>query len=873
MSKTNRREFLVNTGTFFAATTKPPDLGSIGRTFLTGSRDTRLILHWYIFGPAWTAREAGRQLELMHEQHVGGVLIFPTYPIAVDDASRGAHNQNYLSPEFFEVLNSVVAQAHRLEMTVDIVLGTGWPFGGPSVTPADGARMLQRAPFPYTLKPGEEMVATLGDFVYYSAPTNMQVKRAAAGAEGLVIDHYNAEALRRYLDAVGRKLVEGVPKGSYRALFCDSLECYHANWTRGFPQIFQARRGYDLIPHLAALFDISHPDLPDLRCDFWRTLSEQAVDGFLKPLGEWIRSRGLRAMVEAYGTPPVNLSGYQYVDIPTGEHYEWKEFNSSRWASSGGHLAGKPVIMAEAWTWLGMPDRFADSLEQLKLCSDLHFLSGINALYGVTYAYSPVELGSPGWPPYFGPVTNHTQPFWPYFSYLADYIQRASYILQQGKPVADVLLYLPAEDSMAENGIEQLLLNWATRDRMASNGAPPEFRLKNALHYEADVVKTMVTNGYSFDGIDTFVFNGSLRVENGRLRCGDGEYAVLVLPNLVGIDVASMEKIAEFVRQGGTVIATRRLPQKAFGMRNRDHNQARLAELVGRIFAPDGRGVLAHDEKQGFLQVLRRTPPDIHFVEPGPHVGFVHRKTAEMHLYFLANTSEHAWSSEATFRVGTMAAERWDLRTGEISTIPSQSVAGGTRVTVRLGPLESAVFAFSRRGGRPRSAPAPSSHGKSASPPLFLESDWKLHFDQVQIPPIQLDRLKSWTEISAIQFFSGCGTYETEFEITKPRRSHLILDLGEVREIAEVAVNGRTAGVLWMRPHQIEITSLVLPGKNHLRIQVCNLLINKVLGAGPIDYSAVYARYGKRFPPGDEWKEVPEPLPSGLLGPVKLIFR
>ena len=93
---------------------------------------------------------------------------------------------------------------------------------------------------------------------------------------------------------------------------------------------------------------------------------------------------------------------------------------------------------------------------------------------------------------------------------------------------------------MAEAGMEQLLLNWATRDRISSNGAPPEFRLKNALHYEADVIKTMISGGYSFDGVDTFVFNSFVRVERGRLRCGDGNYSILVLPNLAGIDVASM---------------------------------------------------------------------------------------------------------------------------------------------------------------------------------------------------------------------------------------------------------------------------------------------------------------------------------------------
>src|SRR5207247_4249987 len=97
-------------------------------------------------------------------------------------------------------------------------------------------------------------------------------------------------------------------------------------------------------------------------------------------------------------------------------------------------------------------------------------------------------------------AVNHTSPFWPYFSHLADYVNRASYILQRGKPVADVALYLPAEDAMAEAEVGELMLNWAVRDRMSTTGPPPEFGLKDALRHEADVVKTIITNGCSFDG-------------------------------------------------------------------------------------------------------------------------------------------------------------------------------------------------------------------------------------------------------------------------------------------------------------------------------------------------------------------------------------
>ncbi len=924
----NRREFLgagsLLLGAPPAAPSGPTDVAA---AFASLPEAGRLILHWYIFGPAWTVDEAKRQLRLMRDAHIGGVLIFPTYPIAVDDAARGVHNQSYLSPEFLSVLHAVVEDARALGMTVDLVAGTGWPFGGPSVTLEDSAKMIRRSVLPAgepvpAAGRAEERIAVIADpksgaqQIFSAVPTRMQVKRASVGAEGLCVDHCNAAALRRYLDEVAGKLLGAIPKGALRALFCDSLEVYRSSWTSGFLDIFQRRRGYDLKPHIAALFDDSHPDVRDLRCDFWRTLSEQAVDAFLKPFQEWTHAHGVQAMVEAYGSPPVNLTGYRYTDIPTGEHYEWKEFNSSRWASSGARLAGKNMVMAEGWTWIGLPNRFGDTLEQLKLCSDLHFLSGINSIYGLTYAYSPVDLGSPGWPPYFGPVFNHTIPAWPYASHLVDYINRVSFVLQQGTPVADVAVYLGAEGAMADANTEQLMLNWATRDRLTSNGPPPEFTLHNALHYEANVVKTIVTNGYSFDGVDTFAFNDGTRVEGGRLRQGDGDYSILVLPNLTGIDALSLEKIKSFVEQGGIAIATRRLPETSYGMNHRERDRTRVRKLAAEIFGPipsgtalrvntlgKGKAVFCHDEKSTLLAALRLRQPDVTFTEANEHVSFVHRRDGQTDFYFLANTGEAPADLEATFRVGQAIPQRWDARTGRTSVEKVyRHVPSGTRMRIRLGPLESRILVFTKgdAGSSISSTNLPSIEAagdgwisrvsengayfvdtaagrrrilvEGLPSPRLLAPEWRLTFAEDSLEPVRLRELRSWTEIPAARFFSGRARYEAEIELPDTGELGCLLDLGRVHETAEVFWNGESAGVAWMRPYTLDITRLLRPGVNRVGIDVTNLLINKVLGLGPIDYSKVSVRYGTRFPAGDEWDYVREPSRSGLLGPVHLVY-
>jgi hypothetical protein len=887
----------------------------------------RMRMHWYVFGPAWEPVECERQMARMAAQHIGGVLIFPTYPIALDDPAKGIKNVEYLSPEFLRVLGSVSTSANKLGLTVDIVLGTGWPYGGPSVSLEDGAKAIRSRRIAQTASfspaEGEHLVTSISmpgaseQAIFFSSPTRMQVKRASLGAEGLVLDHYNRAALDRFLEAVGDKIISAVPPGGIRSVFCDSFEVYRASWTAEMPERFSGGRGYDIVPHLAALFDSRHPDARDVRCDFWRTLSELAEMEFVKPLTEWAHKRRVTTQIESYGTPPVSLASYRWVDIPVGEHYEWKEFSTSRWASSGAHLAGKPVILAEAWTWTSLPNRFSDTLEDLKLCSDLHFLCGINSLYGLTYAYSPESLGSPGWVPYFGPAVNHTSPYWPYFSHLADYVNRVSYVLQQGKPVADIGVYLPSEDAMAGNGPDQLLLNWAVRDRLSSNGIPPEFSLKNALHYESNVVKIIITNGYSFDGVDAFTLP-RMEAAAGRLKIGDCDFAVIVLPNLTGIDPASLKKVVEFVEQGGAVIATHRLPDTAWGLKDREQNRAAVRELINHLFGTiardtafverrvgKGRAVFAGDDLGSFRKALDLCcPPDIRLVDPSGYVSFVHRRAADRDYYFIANTSTDPQRVDAEFRVAKRIPERWQFHTGVVEPVPVfEPGLSGPRLRFELGPLESRIYAFAPGNRAPAmldtdldvtgtefgwTAKAwsngrhPVRRSSGASPvevhnlpaPVLLNPSWTLSFEGAQIEAVRLDELRSWTEIPAARFFSGRAVYEGEIQNPAAPAPDLgvVLDLGHVRETADVSINGTPAGVAWMRPYHLDVSKVLKVGRNRIRIAVTNLLINKILGDGPIDYSAVFAKYGQRFPAGDEWEVVRDPFPSGLLGPVRLVY-
>src|SRR5437016_364304 len=129
-----RRSFLATSATLALRALTPADellaAGELAeRDFREIPNEYRLRMHWYVFGPAWTAEECRREMELMARANLGGVLLFPTYPIAVDDQAKNIHNQNFLSEEYFTVLRDVAATAKRLGLTLDMVLGTGWPYG------------------------------------------------------------------------------------------------------------------------------------------------------------------------------------------------------------------------------------------------------------------------------------------------------------------------------------------------------------------------------------------------------------------------------------------------------------------------------------------------------------------------------------------------------------------------------------------------------------------------------------------------------------------------------------------------------------------------------------------------------------------------
>ena len=275
----------------------------------------RLRMHWYVFGPAWTAEEGERELKLMANAHVGGVLLFPTYPIAVDNPARGIENQRYLSPAYLETLRAITGACKRAGLTFDMVLGTGWPYGGPSVSldqSAHALRMSQVAPARITRR-------RTVDCGPRSARTGILFGTHSHGGETGRVGR-RRPGCRSLQSGCGTPIPPGCRRQVARARFPrekfarSSATASKCTGPPGRPGSRKSLRGRAVT--------ICYRNCPPCSIQMTRAVATFAAisgapspnrpkNGFVKPLGEWAHANGVTTQVEAYGTPPNSIRAYR----------------------------------------------------------------------------------------------------------------------------------------------------------------------------------------------------------------------------------------------------------------------------------------------------------------------------------------------------------------------------------------------------------------------------------------------------------------------------------------------------------------------------------------------------------------------------------
>ncbi len=884
--------------------------------------DSRIMMRWWWFGPSVTKPEIEREMRLMKEGGIGGFEVQPVYPLALDSASSGSKTLPFLSDEFIDALRFTSEKARELGLRFDLTLGSGWPYGGPQVTVNEAAGRLRvervrpaqnarRVSVP-SINNGEKLIAVFlaryleksiapesvreitdikdgvvrlpegldGSYevqFFIASRTGMQVKRPAVGGEGFVLDHLDRSATENYLKKVGDRLMQAFGNQPPHAIFCDSLEVYNSDWTSDFLEEFHKRRGYDLKPHLPALAGDFGAKTSAIRRDWGKTLTELLNERFLATMREWCKRNRTLLRIQDYGIPAATLSSNAYADLPEGEGSQWKSLSATRWASSASHLYGRRVTSSETWTWLHSPSFRATPLD-VKAEADRHFLQGINQLIGHGWPYTAEGVEYPGWRFYAAGVFNEKNPWWIVMPDLSLYLQRLSFLLRQGRPANDVAIYLPNDDAWASftNGNTNMIE--ALRERLGPN-----------------LIPRVLEAGYNFDFFDDDSAKQVGRVEKGTLILGENKYKVVILPSVERIQLETLQKLEEFARGGGILIATRRMPLGAPGFQATEADHQKTADLARRLFESASATVrfVTDETSQLASTLIGLLRPDVMLSPAAPEIGFIHRSATEAEIYFLANTGNAPHKTKATFRIEGMEPEWLDSMTGRSkpATVIARD-ADSISVELDLEPYESRVLVFSRRARPLQSAPLAI---EAQQAEFDLSTGWQVTFGNSA--PVSMDSLRSWTNDENTRYYSGVVTYEKRFNLPQNflrEGVHINLNFGEghqvsaaqtssrtpgmrallegpVREAAVVTVNGRRAGAVWCPPYSVDVGELLKSGENVLRIQVGNTAINHMAGRALPDYRLLNLRYGERFQPQDMDKV--QPVTSGLLGPIRLISK
>ena len=624
--------------------------------------EARVRTRWWWYGCRVREEDIVYQLDRMHDAGIGGVEIQITYPLQAGD-----DNLEYFSPAFFRILQFTAGELKKRGMTMDLTLGSSWPFGGPFVPFVKSAvtvipleltvegpcvfeydltnrisgevvgcvmgQMEGSAMLPETLRDisghladrllynwpwgtkiaGVEVPAGLWKIVLFVASQFREhVLMPTRGAGGYVIDHNSREAMRFFLEHAGTPIVERLGKGTVQDFFCDSLEVFGHNWTSGIYREFEARRGYRLQPYIYALWGNIRGLTEEVRYDFHRTLSELTVEGFFQEMTDWCREVGSKSRIQAHGTWGDVLLTYGAADVPEGETFsEWDKFSVNtvhrRLASSAGHLYHKKIISNESFTWLRFP-RFTETLEQIKIAADSIFMDGMNQIVNHGYSYSPRE----GEPLYFyaSSTISHTNTWWKYYHHIARYLARVCTFLQRGEPAADMCIYLPQADIWAEEPLGDVHMCMKLEEKIGSA-----------------TVDALAHRGYWFDYIN----------DEALCRWEEYGYKTLLIMETDHMPAETVEKVRSFAQAGNLVICAGRMPSKDCGM----NHHADVAGAFARMKA-QGLVTLTEDKGDSLLQCLcGRVVPDL-CVAGGDgegDIGYVHRRDDGAEIYFVANMS------------------------------------------------------------------------------------------------------------------------------------------------------------------------------------------------------------------------------------------
>jgi hypothetical protein len=681
---------------------------------------------------------------------------------------------------------------------------------------------------------------------------------ASPEATGLEVDKLDPGAVKRYFtnyldqyqNATGGLMGS---KGGLQYMVTDSWESGAQNWTSNMLQEFKKRRGYDILswmPVLSGRIIKSTEESEKFLFDFRKTLSEMVVEYHYDELTKILDSYGMKRYSESHEDgrtmiadgmdvkrkAAVPMSAMWTPNLFINQNNLRKYEADIRESASVAHIYGQNVVAAESLTALGMPAKaWSYAPENLKSIADLELANGLNRFIIHTSVHQPVDDKIPGISlgPFGQWFTRH-ETWSENAKAWTDYLSRSCYMLQQGKFVADVLVYYGEDSNITALYREKL----------------PD-----------------VPEGYNYDFINSDALLNLLSVKDGDLVTPSGmRYRLLVLDsNAVRLPVRVLTKIRDLVKGGATISGVKPTSTPSLA-----DDVPTFNTLVNEVWNAGNPRVIIGKNINEALTVLKLQADFSHSKsQPDTKLLFVHRNLQSGDVYWVNNRNNRSEKVEASFRVAGRTPEIWHPETGKIEQVSFTIENGITKVMLNLSP-EDAVFIVFKDIAKSNSVTLVQ---PAESMLATLTGKWEITFQSNRGAPanIKVQDLKSWTTNTdtGIKYFSGTGTYTKEISAPKTwfkKGEQILLDLGEVKNLAEVIVNGKSLGVVWKKPFRIDLTDALKVGSNKLELKVTNLWVNRLIGDQQPGNTTKITYTTQAF-----YSANSAILESGLLGPVQMI--
>ncbi len=713
--------------------------------------------------------------------------------------------------------------------------------------------------------------------------TFQKVKRSAPGGEGYVMNHFSAKAVSNYLGRFERAFAgqttdgsAGTPTAYPHNFFNDSYEVYGADWTDDLFEQFARRRGYKLEEHLPEFLSQERTETTRrIVSDYRETLAELLQENFTRQWTDWAHKHGSRTRNQAHGSPGNLIDLYATVDVPECEGFGLSDFGISglrkdsltrpndsdlsmlKYASSAAHIAGKPFTTSETFTWL--TEHFRTSLSQCKPDIDLMFVSGVNHTYFHGTTYSPVQAAWPGWKFYASIDMSPTNNIWRDAPAFFDYITRCQSFLQMGQPDNDFLVYLPVYDMWDEQGGRLLLFDIHKMARRAP-------RFIEAVHRIYDA-------GYDMDYIsDNFIRNAMC--QDGKILTSGGvSYKALVVPGARLMPADVLEKLLQLADEGAMIVFLEQYPEDVPGLNSLSGRRAEFNNVLAQIKEREGKGNVIFGTD--YVRTLAATAAIPEEMKTTFGLSIIRRSNPEGHHYFISALKAEDTEGWVPLAVQARSAMLYNPMNGTSGKARLRQNNGRTEVFLQLASGESVIL----KTFDSQEVDVPEYGYWSEMKNLLSDRQWGFRF--VEATPAvgaTLDSvsLGSWTELAAegARHTMGTACYTTTFTVKNPADAgEWMLDLGDVRESARVRINGQEVATLFAVPYRCLAGKYLHAGVNTLEVEVTNLPANRIADmdrrnvpwriykdANIVNIHYKKDNYGK-------W----EPVPSGLLGPVRLI--